>query len=33
LSSLKSDPWEGIASVRQGLTGPMTKLRNLTRHH
>jgi bifunctional non-homologous end joining protein LigD len=29
LSSLKRDPWEGIASVRQGLTEPMEKLRAL----
>ena len=29
LSSLKRDPWEEMASVRQGLTGPIEKLREL----
>ena len=30
LASLKRDPWEGIASLRQGLAGPMEKLRGLS---
>ena len=30
LESLKSDPWEGIDTVRQGLTGPIKKLRTLS---
>jgi len=30
LSSLKRDPWEGIASVRQGLSAAMEKLRALS---
>jgi bifunctional non-homologous end joining protein LigD len=31
LGSLKRDPWEGIASLRQGVAGPMAKLRTLSR--
>src|SRR5262249_26463525 len=31
LRSLKRDPWEGIQSVRQGLSGPMQKLRALSK--
>jgi bifunctional non-homologous end joining protein LigD len=30
LASLKCDPWEGIASVRQGLTAPLKKLAALS---
>lgn len=30
LASLRQDPWEGIDQVRQGLAGPMKKLRALS---
>jgi len=31
LASLKHDPWKGIEGTRQGLAGPMKKLRALAR--
>jgi bifunctional non-homologous end joining protein LigD len=31
LASLKRDPWAALASVRQGLAGPMETIRNLTK--
>lgn len=31
LSTLKQDPWEAMAGIRQGLSGPMKELQSLTR--